>query len=103
VQAHPSTLNTFSYFAETQKKIILDAESMTRKREKWETLKIETPPLYIWPPKLLPLVKYIFGHAGYFLHRNICYMPIALFTWFFLTPSLLAIKTFQRDEKKLMD
>ena len=98
MQAQPSTLNTFSYFAETQKRI-LDAEIMKTKREKWETLKIETPPLYIWPPKPLPLVKYIFGHSGYFLPRNICHMAAALFTWFFLTPSLVEIKIFQRDEK----
>ena len=72
---------------------------MTTKREKWETLKIETPPLYIWPSKPLPLVKYIFGCPVYFLPRYTCHMAAALSTWFFLTPSLVEIKTFQRDEK----
>ena len=70
---------------------------MAKEREKWEPLKIETPPLFIWPPKPLPLVKYIFGYPGYFLPRNICYMALALFTWFFLTPSLVEMKTFQVD------
>ena len=70
---------------------------MAKEREKWEPLKIETPPLFIWPPKPLPLVKYIFGYPGYFLPRNICYMALALFTWFFLTPSLVEMKTFQLD------
>ena len=70
---------------------------MAKEREKWEPLKIETPPLFIWPPKPLPLVKFIFGYPGYFLPRNICYMALALFTWFFLTPSLVEMKTFQLD------
>ena len=70
---------------------------MADETEKWEPLKIETPPLFVWPPRPTSLVKYIFGYPGYFLPRNICYMVLALFTWFFLTPALNEMKTFQLD------
>ena len=70
---------------------------MADETEKWEPLKIETPPLFVWPPRPISLVKYIFGYPGYFLPRNICYMVLALFTWFFLTPALNEMKTFQLD------
>ena len=70
---------------------------MAEETEKWEPLKIETPPLFVWPPRPISLVKYIFGYPGYFLPRNICYMVLALFTWFFLTPALNEMKTFQLD------
>ena len=70
---------------------------MADETEKWEPFKIETPPLFVWPPRPISLVKYIFGYPGYFLPRNICYMVLALFTWFFLTPALNEMKTFQLD------
>ena len=66
-------------------------------KEDWSPASITTPPLFVWPPRPIALVKYIFGYPGYFLPRNICYMALALFTWLYLTPELETMKTFQFD------
>ena len=68
--------------------------SKSEEDPQWEPALISTPPLFVWPPRPLLLFKYIFGYPGYFLPRNICYMGLALVTWFFLTPNLESMQTF---------
>jgi sterol desaturase/sphingolipid hydroxylase (fatty acid hydroxylase superfamily) len=68
--------------------------SKSEENTEWAPAFISTPPLFIWPPRPLLLFKYIFGYPGYFLPRNICYMMLALVTWFFLTPNLESMRTF---------
>jgi len=58
---------------------------------------IKEPPVFVWPPRPIAFVKYVFGYPGYFLPRNIQYMILALITWFYLTPDIATMKTFQID------
>ena len=60
----------------------------------WSPAFITTPPLFSWPLRPFLILKYVFGYPGYFLPRNICYMALALVTWFFLTPNLESMQTF---------
>ena len=60
----------------------------------WSPALITTPPLFSWPLRPFLILKYVFGYPGYFLPRNICYMALALVTWFFLTPNLESMQTF---------
>ena len=58
---------------------------------------LKEPPLFVWPPRPIALVKWLFGYPGYFLPHNIFYMGLALLTWFYLTPDMATMKTFQFD------
>ena len=60
----------------------------------WSPALITTPPLFSWPLRPFLILKYVFGYPGYFLPRNICYMALALVTWFFLIPNLESMQTF---------
>ena len=60
----------------------------------WSPALITTPPLFSWPLRPFSILKYVFGYPGYFLPRNICYMALALVTWFFLTPNVESMQTF---------
>ena len=60
----------------------------------WSPTLVTTPPLFSWPIRPFLILKYIFGYPGYFLPRNICYMALALVTWFFLTPNVESMQTF---------
>ena len=44
------------------------------------------PPLFVWPPRPLVLLKYFFGYPGYLLPWNLGYMTLAIVTWFFFDP-----------------
>ena len=69
-----------------------------RKQGEWQpdTL-ITTPPLFSWPLRPLAILKFLVGYPGYFLPWNIGYMGLAVVTWFFLTPDLSRMTTFQVD------
>jgi sterol desaturase/sphingolipid hydroxylase (fatty acid hydroxylase superfamily) len=58
---------------------------------------IPTPPLFVWPPQPVALAKFLFGVPGYFMPMNIMYMGLAILSWFWLTPSLASMATFQWD------
>jgi len=58
---------------------------------------LATPPVFVWPPQPAGLVKFLFGYPGYIWPLNILYMGMAIATWFWLTPDLATMKTFQWD------
>lgn len=64
--------------------------------EDWQpAVPITNAPIFVWPPRPVALVKYIFGYPGFFLPRNILYMGLAVVTWLYLTPALETMRTFQ--------
>ena len=54
-------------------------------------------PLFAWPPSPKAILRFFFAFPGYFLPWNMLYVALALVSWFFLTPSLETMKTFQLD------
>ena len=53
------------------------------------------PPLFFWPPRPLFLLKYFFGYPGYLWPWNLGYMTLAIVTWFFLTPDISRMASFE--------
>ena len=58
---------------------------------------IVEPPIFVWPPQPAAAAKFLFGYPGYFVPMNILYMALAVVTWFWLTPGLATMQTFQWD------
>ena len=59
------------------------------KRGNWKPSNKITPmPKYIIPFKPISLLKWIFGWNGYIFPMQFIWAIIAIFVWFFLTPSL---------------
>lgn len=57
--------------------------------------RIALPPIYSWPPRPVAVAKWMFGFPGYLWPTNSLTFGIALVTWFFLTPELMAMQTFE--------
>ena len=57
--------------------------------------RIKLPPIYAWPPRPAAITKWMFGFPGYLWPMNSLTLGITLATWFFLTPELAAMKTFE--------
>ena len=55
----------------------------------------EFPPLYAWPPRPAAMLKWLFGFPGYLWPVNGTFLVIALVTWFFLTPDLAGMRSFE--------
>jgi sterol desaturase/sphingolipid hydroxylase (fatty acid hydroxylase superfamily) len=55
---------------------------------------IQIPPIFVWPPRPLGVLKSLFGFPGYLWPWNTLYAGIALLTWLFLTPDFTKLKTF---------
>jgi sterol desaturase/sphingolipid hydroxylase (fatty acid hydroxylase superfamily) len=65
------------------------------KRGNWTPLeRIEYPPVFVWPPRPLGILKWLFGTSGYILPWNLFFAAAALVVWGFLTPSFETTKTF---------
>lgn len=56
---------------------------------------IALPPTIAWPPRPRAALKWLFGFPGYLWPMNALWLGVALSTWFFLTPDLAAMKTFE--------
>jgi sterol desaturase/sphingolipid hydroxylase (fatty acid hydroxylase superfamily) len=52
-------------------------------------------PILAWPPQPVATFKWMFGFPGYILPYNALWVALALVTWFFLTPPLAAMATFE--------
>ena len=48
-----------------------------------------------WPPSLIGTLKWFFGWPGYLWPWNSLWLGMALVAWFFLTPPLAAMQTFE--------
>ena len=58
---------------------------------------IPASPIFTWPLQPVAAAKFLFGYPGYFVPMNILYMGLAMISWFWLTPDLATMKTFQWD------
>ena len=74
-----------------------DATIGTRdERGDWRpTDPISMPAPFAWPPRPVGILKWLFGFPGYLWPWNSLYLAIALVTWFFLTPDLASMRTFE--------
>ena len=69
---------------------------MNSEHGEWEPeTPIILPPLFVWPPRPMVVIKYIFGYPGYLLPWNLSYMTLAIVTWFFLTPDISRMASFE--------
>ena len=66
-------------------------------RGEWQPRIITSPAIFDWPPRPLAALKWLFGYPGYLLPWIGFLMLIPLVTWFFLTPDLATMKTFEFD------
>lgn len=66
-------------------------------RGEWQPRIITSPAIFDWPPRPLAALKWLFGYPGYLLPWIGFLMLIPLVTWFFLTPDLAMMKTFEFD------
>ena len=55
----------------------------------------ELPAPMVWPPRLMGTLKWLFGWPGYLWPWNTLWLGMALGTWFFLTPALASMQTFE--------
>ena len=56
---------------------------------------IALPPTIAWPPRPVATLTWLFGFPGYLWPMNSLWLALTLFTWFFLTPELAAMATFE--------
>ena len=52
-------------------------------------------PINMWPPKAGVLAKWFVGFPGFLWPYNSLWLAITLVTWFFLTPPLAAMQSFE--------
>jgi sterol desaturase/sphingolipid hydroxylase (fatty acid hydroxylase superfamily) len=55
---------------------------------------IQMPPTFVWPPRPLPFLKFLFGFPGYLWPWTTVYTVLGAFTWMFLTPDFAGMKSF---------
>jgi len=51
---------------------------------------VDYPPVFVWPPKPIDALKWIFSISGYFVPWNLFYVLVGLVSWFYLSPPLEA-------------
>ena len=56
---------------------------------------IVSAPISNWPPAPIKVFKWLFSWPGFIWPENIFWFGISLFTWIYLTPELVAMKTFE--------
>ena len=77
---------------------MIDTNHGTRdSRTEWQPRILTPPPLCDWPPRPLAALKWMFGYPGFFLPWTTVLMMFPLVTWFFLTPDLEKMKSFEID------
>ena len=72
-----------------------DAIGGRDQRDWWPPDLIQTPASLIWPPRPVAALKWLFGFPGYLWPMNSFYLAMALVTWFFLTPDLASMRSFE--------
>ena len=72
-----------------------NAPSVRDKSGEWRpTGPIVPAPINDWPPAPVKVFKWLFSWPGFIWPENIFWFSISLFTWFYLTPELATMKTF---------
>lgn len=74
----------------------VQSSNVRKESGEWRPVeRIAPPPIYAWPPRPLAVVKWMFGFPGYLWPMNSLTLSITLATWYFLTPEMAAMKTFE--------
>lgn len=55
---------------------------------------IEYAPVFVWPPRPLQFLKWLFGAQGYLVPWNAFFLGVAVVLWLYMTPSLETLQTF---------
>ena len=55
--------------------------------------RIEYPPVFVWPPRVKALVRWLFGWPGYLWPYNALYLLVAVGVWHLATPSTSTMST----------
>ena len=56
---------------------------------------LEIPAPFHWPPRPVGTLKWLFGYPGYLWPWNTVFFAFAFVAWFFFTPSLASMQTFE--------
>jgi sterol desaturase/sphingolipid hydroxylase (fatty acid hydroxylase superfamily) len=56
---------------------------------------IALPPTIAWPPRPVATLRWLFGFPGYLWPMNALWLAISLVTWFFLTPAVESMRSFE--------
>ena len=64
-------------------------------RDWWAPDVIQIPATFAWPPRPVAALKWLFGFPGYLWPLKSFYLAMALLTWFFLTPDLASMRSFE--------
>ena len=56
---------------------------------------ITLAPINAWPPRPAKTLKWFFGFPGYLWPHNAFWLGVTLITWFFLTPALSSMASFE--------
>ena len=65
-------------------------------RGEWQPAElIQTPPVFVWPPRPLAFLKWLFGFPGYLAPWNLFFVAVALVSWLLLTPGLERMTRFE--------
>jgi len=68
------------------------------RRGEWQPDRfIETPPVFVWPPRPAGFLKWLFGFPGYLWPWNALYVAIATATWLWLTPDFARMQHLHAD------
>ena len=58
------------------------------KRGDWApSRRVTYAPVFVWPPKPVGFLKWLFGYPGYIWPWNLFYAGLAVAAWFIATPS----------------
>jgi sterol desaturase/sphingolipid hydroxylase (fatty acid hydroxylase superfamily) len=72
----------------------IDAQVLKRPGDWKPPNALKAPPVFVWPPRPIGFLKFVFGFPGYLWPWNTLFLTIAFLTWRFLTPDLATMKNF---------
>ena len=61
---------------------------------------IALAPINHWPPNTKALTKWFLGFPGFLWPQNTFWLAVTFLTWIYLTPDLIAMKSFELDTRK---
>ena len=65
-------------------------------RGEWQPAEvIQTPAVFVWPPRPKAFLKWLFGFPGYLYPFNAIFIAVSVVAWLFLTPELERMARFE--------
>lgn len=72
-----------------------ELQTRNKSGESWPARRLQAPPVFVWPPRPIGFLRWLFGNPGYLLPWNIIYAVIAASTWLLLIPDLSRMHSLQ--------